>query len=246
MGIATVIGSVVGALSSPTAIATSTLLTGANTVMNAVELKNDSDIKAGISTANSRLSDIQNQLDEIQAISESGANKTDVKALFAAIQQPPQIQPEPPVQQAPPAQVPQVQPPVQNVVPPVQTVQQAVPQQIPVQQPQPEDMPEWAKAIIEQQNIIMANQNNNNAVTPQAGGNTTVNVNPVNPPADATGGAASQAPASIDEKLDKLIGVVGVMVSSINQLTNQTPAPADPATPAPTSEPQPTGTGTGK
>lgn len=237
MGIATVLGTVIGALSSPTAIATSTLLTGANTVMNAVELKNDADIKAGISTANSRLSDIQNQLDEIQAISESGANKTDVKALFAAIQQPPQIQPQPPVQQAPPAQVPQVQPPVQNVVPPVQTVQQTPPPQ----QPQPEDMPEWAKAIIEQQNIIMANQNNNNAVTPQAGGNTTVNVNPVNPPADATGGAASQAPASIDEKLDKLIGVVGVMVSSINQLTNQTPAPADPAT----SEPQPTGTGKG-
>ena len=238
MGIATVIGTVIGALSSPTAIATSTILTGANTVMNAVELKNDSDIKAGISTANSRLSDIQNQLDEIQAISESGANKTDVKALFAAIQQPPQIQPQPPVQQAPPAQVPQVQPPVQ-------TVQQTPPpQQIPVQQPQPEDMPEWAKAIIEQQNKIMANQNNNNTVTQPAGGNTTVNVNPVNPPADAAGGAASQAPASIDEKLDKLIGVVGVMVSSINQLTNQSPAPADPATPAPTSE-QPTGTGKG-
>lgn len=233
MGIATVFGTVIGALSSPTAIATSTLLTGANTVMNAVELKNDADIKAGINTANSRLSDIQNQLDEIQAISESGANKTDVKALFAAIQQPPQIQPQPPVQQAPPAQVPQVQPPVQTV----QQVVPQTPQQIPVQQPQPEDMPDWAKAIIEH----MANQNNN-AVSQPAGGNTTVNVNPVNPPADTAGGAASQAPASIDEKLDKLIGVVGVMVSSINQLTNQTPPPADPATPAPTSEP----TGTGK
>ena len=169
MGIATVFGTVIGALSSPAAIATSTLLTGANTVMGGIGLKNDADIKAGISTANSRLSDIQNQLDEIQAISESGANKTDVKALFAAIQQPPQIQPqpEPPVQQAPPAQVPQVQPPVQNVVPSVQTVQQAVPQQIPVQQPQntPENMPDWAKAIIEH----MANQNN---TTPSAGGNT--------------------------------------------------------------------------
>ena len=241
MGIATVLGTVIGALSSPTAIATSTLLTGANTVMNAVELKNDADIKAGINTANSRLSDIQNQLDEIQAISESGANKTDVKALFAAIQQPPQIQPQPPVQQAPPAQVPQVQPPVQNVVPPVQTVQQTPPPQ----QPQPEDMPEWAKAIIEQQNKIMANQNNNNTVTQPAGGNTTVNVNP---PADAAPQAASQTPTtSVDEKLDKLIGVVGVMVSSINQLTNQTPVadPATPAAPAPTSEPQPTGTGKG-
>ena len=222
---------VIGVLTSPGAKAITTVLTGANTVIGGVSLKNDVDIKARIDTTNSRLSDIQNQLDEIQAISESGANKTDVKALFAAIHQPP-------------AQA--IQAPPQAPVQPVQPVQQ-----IPVQQPAPQppqtqptppqsdDMPEWAKAIIEQQNKIMA-QNTTPGGTPAA---TNVTVNN-QPPVAAEAAPPASQPSSIDEKLDKLIGVVGVLANAII-------APADPADPVNTpqsdaSEPPASPTGSGK
>ena len=82
MSITTALASVVGALSSPYAIAGTTLLTGANTVMNAVELKNDYDIKAGISSANSKLQGLQDSLDELQGICADVCTVDDIESLF--------------------------------------------------------------------------------------------------------------------------------------------------------------------
>lgn len=82
MSITAAFTTIIGALSSPAAIAGTTLLTGANTVMNAVELKNDADIKSGINCANSRLIKVQDSLDELQGICESTCTVDDLGEIF--------------------------------------------------------------------------------------------------------------------------------------------------------------------
>lgn len=130
MSIAAAFTTIIGALSSPAAIAGTTLLTGANTVMNAVELKNDADIKSGINCANSRLIKVQDSLDELQGICESTCTVDDLGEIFKV---------------APPTQTTQHSAPATQVAPPVQ---------------KQDSVPDWAKALFDhqkQQDAFMAN-----------------------------------------------------------------------------------------
>lgn len=132
MSITAAFTTIIGALSSPAAIAGTTLLTGANTVMNAVELKNDADIKSGINCANSRLIKVQDSLDELQGICESTCTVDDLGEIFKV---------------APPTQTTQSQhsAPATQVAPPVQ---------------KQDSVPDWAKVLFDhqkQQDAFMAN-----------------------------------------------------------------------------------------
>ena len=219
MGIATAFTTLVGVLSSPTAIAGTTLLTGANTVMNAVELKNDSDIKAGINNANSKLVKVQDSLDELQGICANTCTMDDIESMFAAPAAPASTPTAPASTQTPAAPTAPAQS-HDNNVPPV-----------------------WAQQIMQQQmqqaeviKNLMQQQNTANA----APSNTTVNVNPATTPTPTTAPAAPAAtttPAStpapqptgesaLDAKLDKLIEGFAAFVDSFNQQANSGSAPA--------------------
>ena len=216
MGIATAFTTLVGALSSPTAIAGTTLLTGANTVMNAVELKNDSDIKAGINNANSKLVKVQDSLDELQGICANTCTMDDIESMFAA--------------PAAPASTPTA---------PASTPAPAVPA-APAQSHDNNVPPVWAQQIMQQQvqqaeviKALMQQQNTANT----APSNTTVNVNPATTPtttpvapaapAATTTPASTPAPqpdssasSALDAKLDKLIEGFAAFVDSFNQQAN--------------------------
>ena len=215
MGIATVFTTVIGALSSPTAIATSTLLTGANTVMGGIGLKNDADIKAGITNANSKLEKVQDSLDEIQGICASTCTVDDIESMFTSAPTAPTSTPAAPT-------------PTTSTPAPTQTQDNNVP-------------PAWAQQLMQQQvqqaEVIktLMQQQNTAATTPT---NTTVNVNPTTTPAP-TAPAATTTPAStpapqpttsdtssaLETKLDKLLEGFGALVDSLKQAnTASTPA----------------------
>ena len=212
MGIATAFTTLVGVLSSPTAIAGTTLLTGANTVMNAVELKNDSDIKAGINNANSKLAKVQDSLDELQGICANTCTMDDLESMFTTTP----TAPAPAQTPAAPAQTHD-----NNNVPPI-WAQQIMQQQV----QQAEDI----KALMQQQNTANA-----------APSNTTVNVNPTTTPTPTTTPVAPAAPAAtttpastpapqpagesvLEAKLDKLIEGFGVLVDSLKANAGSAPA----------------------
>lgn len=211
MGIATAFTTLVGALSSPTAIAGATLLTGANTVMNAVELKNDSDIKAGINNANSKLVKVQDSLDELQGICANTCTMDDIESMFAAPTAPTSTpSPAPTQTPAAPAQTHD-----NNNVPPI-WAQQIMQQQV--------QQAEVIKTLMQQQNTANT-----------APSNTTVNVNPTATPTPTTAPAATTTPAStpapqpagesvLETKLDKLIEGFGVLVDSLKANSGSAPA----------------------
>jgi hypothetical protein len=207
MGIAAAFTTVIGALSSPTAIAGATLLTGANTVMNAVELKNDSDIKAGINNANSKLVKVQDSLDELQGICANTCTMDDIESMFAAPAAP---------------------------TPTTTSTPSPAPTQTPAAPAPDNDMPAWAQQIMQQMYLM---QQQNAAPANTAPSNTTVNVNPTATPTPTTAPAAPAAtttPAStpapqpagesvLETKLDKLIEGFGVLVDSLKANSGNAP-----------------------
>lgn len=211
MGIATAFTTLVGALSSPTAIAGATLLTGANTVMNAVELKNDSDIKAGINNANSKLVKVQDSLDELQGICANTCTMDDIESMFAA---------------------PAAPTPITTSTP------SPAPTQTPAAPAPDNDMPAWAQQIMQQMYLM---QQQNAAPANTVPSNTTVNVNPTTTPTPTTTPVAPAAPAAtttpastpapqpagesvLETKLDKLIEGFGVLVDSLKANSGNAPA----------------------
>ena len=212
----------------------------ANTVMNGIGLKNDSDIKAGISCANSRLAQVQDSLDELQGICAKTCSVDDIHSMFAPVPAPTPI-PAPPASTAP---VPVPAPASVPTTPPVST---PVPTPAPTPMPTEDNNnipPVWAQQLIQhqiQQDAViktLIDQQNNTTTTPPS--STTVNVTtptstttpsttistPTPTPAPAPKPADSSA---LESKIDKLIACVTCLAGAIDQTVN-TEKPSDDTT----------------
>ena len=161
MSIATLFTGIVGALSSPYAIAATTTMTVANTVMNGVELSQLHDIKQTTSSISTKvdtiekigvttLKEMRQSAEILQGLSNDWESlKTAANEDAARQQQALQMQ----------QPVGQLQMPVQQL--PVQTSVQQQPVAQPVQQPAPaptqqEEIPAWGKELFAGMNSIMS------------------------------------------------------------------------------------------
>ena len=198
MSITTLFTGLVGALSSPYAIAATTTMTVANTVMNGVELSQLHDIKQTTSSISTRVDTIEKigvtTLKEMRQSAELLQNlSNDWESLKTAANEDAARQ----------QQALQMQQPVGQLQLPVQAPVQQQPVAQPVQQPAPaqaqEEIPAWGKELFAGMNSIMSQLKAN---TPQAQHvptqNVTVNAVPATgttPETPTTPAAEASAPA---------------------------------------------------
>ena len=204
----------------------------ANTVMNGIGLKNDSDIKAGISSANSRLAQVQDSLDELQGICAKTCSVDDIHAMFAPVPTTPTPMP------APPTPTPTPTAPVTTPTPvPTPTVPTSPTPTVPPAPMPTEDNnvpPVWAQQLIQhqlQQDAVikaLMDQQNNTTTTPPS--STTVNV--TTPTSTTTPSTTISAPtptptapkpvdeSALETKIDKLIACVACLAGAIDKSVN--------------------------
>ena len=186
MSIATLFTGIVGALSSPYAIAATTTMTVANTVMNGVELSQLHDIKQTTSSISTKvdtiekigvttLKEMRQSAEILQGLSndwetlKNAANEDAARQQQALqMQQPPQVQQ---------LQLPQQPPQVQQPAP------------APTQQ----EIPEWGKELFAGMNSIMSQLKANTPPAHQPTQNVTVNAVPA---AGATTAETTTTPAA--------------------------------------------------
>ena len=188
MSIATLFTGIVGALSSPYAIAATTSMTVANTVMNGVELSQLHDIKQTTSSISTKvdtiekigvttLKEMRQSAELLQSLSNDWETLKTAADEDAARQQ----------------QALQMQQPVGQLQLPVQAPVQQQPVAQPIQQPAPaptqQEIPEWGKELFNGMNSIMSQLKAN---TPQAQPQIQNFVNSV----PATGTTAAETPTT--------------------------------------------------
>lgn len=206
--LATIGAGILTGISHP--ITTFGLLT-ANTVMNGIELKNDSEMKGSLNRIESTQDKIIEGIESLQVSTSHTVTYSQMEKLLSEPVAPTQTVQQPASNQAPAA-----------TTTPAPTQDNNVP-------------PAWAQQLMQQQmqqgEVIknLMQQQNATTTTPS---NTTVNVNPATTPASTTPApTTTPAPQHVDEsaldaKLDKLITGFAAFVDSFKQQANAGSTPA--------------------